>query len=154
MSAPALPVRAATLDDLPTVLALMQAFYAEERLRFDPTATQRAVRTLLGDATCGAVLLLGEDAELGYVALTRGFSLEQGGHYALLDELYVAPSARGQGFGAQALEVAAAQARAWGVAVLRLEVQRHNPRAKALYLRASFVDDHRDLLSLALCASH
>lgn len=153
MSAPALAVRAATPDDLPTVLALMQAFYAEERLRFDPAATQGAVHTLLDDAACGAILLLGAEAELGYVALTRGFSLEQGGHYVLLDELYVAPSTRGQGLGAQALEVAAAHARTWGASVLRLEVQHHNPRAKALYLRAGFVDGHRDLLGLDLHTS-
>ncbi|MGO3128325.1 MAG: GNAT family N-acetyltransferase [Luteimonas sp.] len=139
--------RIATLDDLPAVLAMMRAFYVEDRLHFDEVATPRAVSALLSDPGCGALLLLGAD---GYMALTRGFSLEQGGHHALLDELYIAPAARGRGLGAQALEIASAQARVWGVAVLRLEVHHHNPRAKALYLRAGFSDGHRDTLALDL----
>jgi len=142
--------RIATQGDLPAVLAMMRAFYVEDRLHFDDVATPRAVSTLLADPGCGALLLLGADGTDGYLALTRGFSLEQGGHHALLDELYIAPPARGRGLGAQALEIASAQARVWGVAVLRLEVHHHNPRAKALYLRAGFVDGHRDTLALDL----
>lgn len=145
--------RVATPDDLPAALALVQAFYAEERLRFDPVATPRAMSRLLTDPACGALLLLGQDGNAGYLALTRGFSLEQGGHYALLDELYLIPDARGRGLGAHALGIAAAHARSWGVSMLRLEVQHHNPRAKALYLRAGFVDGHRDTLGLELGAS-
>ncbi|TDK32840.1 GNAT family N-acetyltransferase [Luteimonas terrae] len=148
----ALPARAATPADLPALLAMMRAFYAEDRLRFDETATPRAIEALLADPACGVVLLLGETGAAGYLALTRGFSLEQAGHYALLDELYIAPEARGRGLGAQALALAAAQARDWGVDVLRLEVHHHNPRAKALYLRAGFVDTHRDTLVLAVGA--
>lgn len=142
--------RIATLDDLPTVLAMMRAFYSEDRLHFDDVATPRAVSALLSDPGCGALLLLGADGADGYMALTRGFSLEQGGHHALLDELYIAPAARGRGLGAQALALASTQARTWGVAVLRLEVHHHNPRAKALYLRAGFVDGIRDTLALDL----
>lgn len=142
--------RIASPEDLPAVLALMRAFYAEEQLHFDPVATPRAVSALLADPACGALLLLGQDGTAGYLALTRGFSLEQGGHYALLDELYIAPRTRGRGLGAHALTLAAVQARSWGVSVLRLEVQHHNPRARALYLRAGFVDGHRDTLDLEL----
>lgn len=149
---PATPLvsRIATLDNLPAVLTMMRAFYIEDRLHFDESATPRAVSALLSDPGCGALLLLGADGTDGYLALTRGFSLEQGGHHALLDELYIAPAARGRGLGAQALELASTQARTWGVAVLRLEVHHHNPRAKALYLRAGFVDGIRDTLSLDL----
>jgi len=151
--APTMPARLATRDALPAVLAMMRAFYAEDRLHFDEVATPRAVSTLLDDASCGAVWLLGELGDAGYVAMTRGFSLEQGGSFALLDELYIQPSARGRGLGAQALALAEIQARAWHVAVLRLEVNHHNPRAKALYLRAGFVDSHRDTLVLDLHAA-
>ncbi|MFL6585726.1 MAG: GNAT family N-acetyltransferase [Luteimonas sp.] len=144
--------RIATLDDLPAVLAMVRAFYIEDRLHFDDVATPRAVSALLSDPDCGALLLLGANGTDGYLALTRGFSLEQGGHHALLDELYIAPAARGHGLGAQALGIATTQARVWGVAVLRLEVHHHNPRAKALYLRAGFVDGHRDTLACDLDA--
>ncbi|KLJ01331.1 GNAT family N-acetyltransferase [Luteimonas sp. FCS-9] len=153
MTAAPLPARAATPDDRDRVLAMMRAFYAEDRLVFDPAATGAALDALLAEPRHGAVLLLGANADDGYLALTRGFSLEQRGAFALLDELFVAPHARGRGLGAQALALAAAQARAWGVATLRLEVHHHNPRAKALYLRAGFVDGHRDMLTLTLDAS-
>lgn len=150
MSGVSLKVRVATPEDLSVVLAWTQAFYNEEHLQFDPVATPRAVSVLLDNPACGAVLLFGTDAPVGYAALTRGFSLEQRGHYALLDELYIAPHARGRGLAAHALDAAADQARAWGVSMLRLEVLHHNPRAKALYLRAGFVDDRRDMLRLEL----
>lgn len=152
LSLDALAARVATPEDRPAVLALMQAFYAEDRLCFDPIATPRALSTLLADSGCGVVLLLGDDGRAGYLVLSRCFSLEQGGHHALLDELYIAPHARGQGLGGRALALAASYARAWGVAVLRLEVHHHNRRAKALYLRAGFVDGGRDVLAVALQA--
>lgn len=148
----ALAARVATPEDLSAVLALMRAFYAEDRLHFDPIGTPRALSTLLADSGCGVVLLLGEDERAGYLVLSRCFSLEQGGHHALLDELYIAPHARGQGLGARALALAASCARTWGVAVLRLEVHHHNPRAKALYARAGFIDGRRDVLAVALPA--
>ena len=68
----------------------------------------------------------------------------------LIDELYLEPSARGRGLGAALLAAACDWARARGAEVVRLEVNRHNPRAKELYLRNDFRDDDRDILSLAL----
>ena len=40
--------------------------------------------------------------------------------------------------------------RSLGFSVLRLEVNHHNTRAKALYLSAGFQDDSRDILTLPL----
>ncbi|WP_233198756.1 MULTISPECIES: GNAT family N-acetyltransferase [Luteimonas] len=150
----ALQVRPAGPQDEAMLLTLMRAFYAEDRIVFEPVRVTAALRTLLADPDCGAVLLLGDgDAVHGYLAVTRGFSLEHGGRFALLDELYLADAARGRGWGGEALRAAIALARGWQVASLRLEVHHHNPRAKALYARLGFVDDHRDMLSLDLAAS-
>ncbi len=150
---PAVTARPATPADLPALLAMMQAFCAEDRIAFDPARVAAGVRALLAEPALGTILLLGEAADAGYLVLTRGFSLEQGGTYALLDEVFVAPHARGRGVGAGALALAARTARTWGVGTLRLEVHHHNPRAKALYLRAGFRDDHRDLLTRPLAAA-
>jgi len=54
--------------------------------------------------------------------------------------------------GRQALALAAQWARQQGAAVMRLEVNHHNARAKALYLSCGYDDDQRDLLSLDLGA--
>ncbi|MNN58418.1 putative acetyltransferase [compost metagenome] len=68
----------------------------------------------------------------------------------LLDELYLAPAARGRGWGRQALAVARDWAAGQGAAVIRLEVNHHNAKAKRLYLSAGYRDDARDILTLSL----
>jgi len=87
---------------------------------------------------------------VGYAVLAMGFSLEQGGHFALLDELYLTPQGRGRGRGKQALAIIEQRARGRGIARLRLEVNRHNALARRLYLATGYIDDTRDLLTLPL----
>ena len=149
----ALAARPATEADLPALLLMMRSFCAEDRIPFDAARVETAAAALIDDDAHGTILLLGDAADAGYLVLTRNFSLEQGGAYVLLDELFVADHARGRGIGAAALALAARQARAWGAARLRLEVHHHNPRAKALYTRAGFRDDHRDMLTLDLAST-
>lgn len=154
MNAPDLPLsRPARVEDESTVVALMRDFYAEEHLAFDELVTPRAVRELLAQPQSGSILLLSHaNAVVGYLVLTFGFSLEFHGRYALLDELYLIPSARGRGWGKHALELAADTARQAGVAALRLEVNHANTRARATYLKAGFQDNRRDLFTRWLTA--
>jgi len=76
---------------------------------------------LLEDPRNGEVLLWLDEAGtvVGYGALAMGFSLEQGGHFALLDELYLAHAARGRGRGKQALAILEQRANAAGAASRR-----------------------------------
>lgn len=152
--------RMATLADGPEVLARMEAFYAEERLGFDGATQGRALDALLADPALGAVFLLepegaagsaeGRVEAAGYVVLTRGHSLEFGGKFYLLDELYVAPAWRGRGEGGRVVRRAADWAREQGAGALRLEVARENGRARALYERAGLVAEARELMTLRL----
>lgn len=153
MSEPASIARAATRADLSALLDMMRAFYAEDRILFDAARVAAGAGSLIDDPSWGTILLLGAGGADGYLVLTRGFSLEHGGQFALLDELYVAPRARGRGMGLAALALARTQTRQWGIARLRLEVNQHNPRAKALYLRAGFLDDQRDILTCDVTAT-
>lgn len=153
----ALVWRPATLADGPDALDSMRAFYAEERLPFDPALQGSALDALLADPSLGSVFLLrhdplgpGTDAILGHLVLTRGHSLEFGGRFLLLDELFLAPAIRGRGEGKRALAFAAARARETGAHALRLEVSHENHRARAAYLRAGFVAEARDLMTLRL----
>lgn len=151
---PTLAWQPATLADGPAALDLMQAFYAEEKIPFDGATQGRALDALLSDPSLGGVFLLqtegaADKAEpLGHLVLTRGHSLEFGGRFLLLDELYLAPSIRGRGEGRRALDFAARQARAAGAQALRLEVSRENHRARAAYHRVGFVAETRDLMTL------
>jgi GNAT superfamily N-acetyltransferase len=144
-------IRPARVEDEPAVVALMRDFYAEEHLVFDELATPRAVHELLACPALGSIhLFTHAGSVVGYFALTCGFSLEFHGRYALLDELYLIPPARGRGGGRHALDVAAETARAAGVAALRLEVGQANLRVRSTYLKSGYQDDRRDLFTRRL----
>jgi GNAT superfamily N-acetyltransferase len=135
------------------VLGLMEAFYAEERLTFSVGAAQIAVNALLANSGLGRIFLLknGADSDasdvLGHLVLTWGFSLEFGGRYALIDELYLKPALRGLGYGRIGIDLAARWAREHAAASLRLEVNRTNAHAREVYLRLGFHADRRDLFT-------
>ena len=147
--------RLATPADFPRILAMLRAFYLEDRIAYVPTLVDPGLRALLAEPGHGAVLLLESDEvpEAGYASLGWCFSVEQGGRFLLLDELYLAPAARGRGWGRQALALARDWAHAQGASVMRIEVNHHNARAKTLYLSAGFRDDERDILTLPLAAT-
>lgn len=139
----------ATAEDEAVVLALMEGFYREERLVFSEEAARRAVKELLGRLELGRVFLLRDTTGKahGHLVLTFGFSLEFGGRFMLLDEVFIEPELRGRGYGKEAVEFAASWARDQGVGALRLEVNRANTHAREVYLKRGFRDDARDLFT-------
>lgn len=149
-AAPALALRPVRHGELPELLDMLRRFYVEDRIPLDEPRVRRGLEQLLADAALGAVLFAEAKGErVGYLVLGWCFSIEQGGRHVLVDELYLEPAARGRGLGSTLLAAACDWARGQGAEVARLEVNRHNPRAKALYLRHGFRDDDRDILSLA-----
>ena len=149
-AAPALALRPVRHGELPELLDMLRRFYVEDRIPLDEPRVRRGLEQLLADAALGAVLFAEAEGErVGYLVLGWCFSIEQGGRHVLVDELYLEPAARGRGLGTALLAAACDWARGQGAEVARLEVNRHNPRAKALYLRHGFRDDDRDILSLA-----
>ncbi|MEN1940612.1 GNAT family N-acetyltransferase [Luteimonas sp. MJ246] len=145
-----LVLRPVTHDGLPALLGMLRRFYAEDRIPLDEPRVRRGLEQLLGDASLGGALFAEVGGErVGYLVLGWCFSIEQGGRHMLIDELYVEPAARGRGLGGALLAAACDLARGQGAELARLEVNRHNPRAKALYLRHGFRDDDRDILSRA-----
>lgn len=146
-----LTLRAAVSGDLEQLLDMLQRFYAEDRIVLDAARVRRGIDQALSDPELGAILLAEHQGQcVGYLLMGWCFSIEQGGRHVLIDELYLAPAARGQGLGEALLAEACEWARGRGAEVVRLEVNRHNPRAKALYLRAGFRDDERDILTRVL----
>ena len=140
-----LPLTAAALE---SALALMHAFYTEEALEYVEPRARRALELLLADPARGKFIFIHRDERpAGYFVITAGFSLEFAGPFALLDEFYVAPTERGMGLGALALEHIFLTARSLGVAAIRLEVDRANPRVRAFYERSGFVAHDRDLMT-------
>lgn len=143
--------RPATAFDLPALLELQETFYRSEGYPFFSGVAARAMEQLAGDARAGRLFVIEWRGEVvGYLAVTFGFSLEFGGRDAFVDELYIAPAARGQGLGKQALAVAEEACREAGIGALHLEVEHGNEPALALYTRSGFVEHTRHLMTRRL----
>ena len=145
--------RLAAEADLPALVELQRDFYAHEGIVFNAAAALQAMRTLISDPALGRLVVIeDEHAIAGFAAIMFGFSLEFRGRSAILDELYVVPSARARGLGTGALRFAEEICVEAGVQVLQLEVERTNIRAQSLYQRNGFFDRGNHLLSKHLCS--
>jgi GNAT superfamily N-acetyltransferase len=107
-----------------------------------------AIRQLLEQPEIGKIPIFRHQGEAaGYLVATTGFSIEFGGRFVLLDELFILPAFRGRGLWKAGL----AEIERWAAAIhascIRLEVNHHNKKARATYLKAGFIDDRRDLLT-------
>jgi GNAT superfamily N-acetyltransferase len=137
-----------TAGGLDRVLAMMAQLYAQASSAFDAARARQATERLLAEPEFGGVWTIDmEGTPAGYLVLLLGYSLEFGGRFGLLDELFVEEAWRGSGIGTQALAFADAQCRARGWPALRLEVGRENQRAISLYRRAGFQMHDRCLMT-------
>ena len=136
--------------DLPLLERFVRAYYVEDRHSFDENRQPAALAALAAGEPFGRgwVTLL-DGHPVGYVVLSWGFSIEAGGREACLDEFYLVPEVRGRGLGGRVLVLVEAEARAFGVRRIFLEVERHN-RVIGLYRRAGYADHDRVLMSKRL----
>ncbi len=135
----------ATLDQ---ALAMMRSFYTEEVLEYREQRARAALEQLLAQPEFGGLWFIQADSQpVGYFVLTVCCSLEFGGRFALLDEFFVESANRGGGIGARVLQAVEEEAARMGVAAVRLEVDRLNPRVRAFYARSGFVPHERDLMT-------
>jgi ribosomal protein S18 acetylase RimI-like enzyme len=142
----------AQLSDASELLPLVEGFQREEGYPAGDAALRDSLTALLADPRAGAVLIARRGGRaIGYAALCFGFSIEFRGRDAFVDEIYLAPEARGAGLGRALLRALEAEARACGVRQLHLEVEQHNEAARRLYLQEGFGANGRELLGKSLC---
>ena len=140
--------RPINLEDADRVVAMMAQLYADSASPFDRMRARRAMEKLLGEPEFGGVWMIDLDGALaGYVVVLLGYSLEFGGRFGLLDELFIAQDYRGNGLGSEALAFADQQCKARGWQALRLEVGQENLRAQSLYRRSGFEMHDRFLMT-------
>ena len=146
-------VRPAGPADVPTLVGLMQTFYAEADFPLPAAPAAAAFGALLADPHLGGAWLAWENGDpVGHLVLTLCFSMEYGGLRGFIDDLYVRPAARGQGVGAALLSAARAEAARRGVRALHVEVGPDNDVARRLYGRADYADSGHLLLTSPLAA--
>ena len=88
----------------------------------------------------------------GYAFLVSFWSNELGGEICTIDELYLEPPARSQGYGSQLVDALRAAPSLWPrrPVALELEVSPLNPRARALYERLGFAVKRNTTMRLNL----
>lgn len=133
-------IRPLTQKDFDCVLDMMRVFYASEALLVHPE--EAVLRKTLTDAITGSPYLeaFGFEAEgvlAGYGMVATSYSTEAGGLCAWIEDIYIAPSHRGKGFGSSFLEFVWQRYRN-RVVRIRLEAEPENERAMAVYRKAGF----------------
>ena len=144
-------IRPATANDVPALVALMTAFYAEADYPLPAGPAARAFHTLLADHRLGGIWLAEVDgAAVGHAVLTLSFSMEYGGLRGFVDDLYVSPAVRGRGVGLALLGAVRSACAERGVRALHVEVGPENATARRLYARAGYAESGHLLLTLPL----
>lgn len=144
-------LRQAELRDTDLLVELMAEFYAESGYPLNREEARTAFDRLLRNPSLGRVWILCDaSTDVGYLVLTLGYSMEYGGLSAFIDDFFVRAPYRGRGTGRSALAAVRRFAEDLGVRAIHLEVARDNDPAQALYRKAGFTGNDRQLLTLSL----
>ena len=129
-----------TVGDIPSIVALMETFYAIDGYAIDCDITIDNFDLFINNPQFGQAWLIrnGEDV-LGYMIVTYFFSFEFKGLVGILDELFVGEKARGMGLGKLAVEFVTSYLESKNCKMILLEVEEHNERAIHLYKKSGFV---------------
>lgn len=145
-----LTIRRIDLSALDRVAPLFDDY---RRFYGQPADLQRATDFLRERLERGeSAILLAERAAtaVGFTQLYPMFSSVRTARVWILNDLYVAATARRGGVGRALLDAAAGFARAEGAAGLSLETSRDNAAARALYRAAGWHEDASQWYSLAV----
>ena len=131
------PVRRARVDDAEAVAVLLNDFNIE----FDtpspgPEVLAARLRHLLSEPHTFA--LLGGDPAQGLALVTLRPNVWYPGPVALLDEMYVAPTARGAGIGGAIIDRLIEECRAAAVSAIEINVDESDVDAQRFYERHGF----------------
>ena len=136
-----LTIRRATDADIARIAPLFDAYRAFYGQPSDVARADAFLRERLARGE-SALLLAERDGEaLGFTQLYPMFSSVRTARLWLLNDLFVADSARRQGVARGLLDAAAAVAREQGAAGLMLETGRDNGPTRALYRAAGWNED-------------
>jgi GNAT superfamily N-acetyltransferase len=94
-------IRAATLDDVPTILSLIRDLAEYERAPNEVVATEEGLREVLFGARPAAEVVLALEGKkpVGFAVFFHNFSTWLGRPGLYLEDLFVRPDARGKGYG-------------------------------------------------------
>ena len=123
-------IRPITPSDAPAVLQMLHALVAEDKGTI--ASTPQSLRHAMGQA-----LLHGVIHPQGMALYFPDYSTHRGQPGLYIQDLYVAPQARGTGL-ARALIAAAVQHQSWGARYITLGVSPDNTQATRFYAKCGF----------------
>jgi GNAT superfamily N-acetyltransferase len=103
------PIRSASVADVPDILRLIRALAEYEKLSHEVVATEAALaRALFGPRPAAEVLLAEQDGRsVGFALFFQNFSTFLGKPGIYLEDLFVEPAFRGRGIGRDLLRAIA-----------------------------------------------
>ena len=135
------------IADIEIITQMMQDFYAIDNYPMDVEVTKTLFQEFITNEHLGkSWLIYSENEIVGYIILTFIFSFEYGGKIAFLDELFIKETARGKGFGKEAIQFIQGEVPKLSLKLLYLEVEPHNENAQKLYLAHDFELHNRKLM--------
>ena len=133
--------------DISTITQMMQDFYAIDNYPMDVEETKTLFQEFITNENLGkSWLIFSENEIVGYIILTFIFSFEYGGKIAFIDELFIKETARGKGFGKEAIQFIQGEVPKLSLKLIYLEVEPHNENAQKLYLAHDFELHNRKLM--------
>ena len=135
------------IADIEIITQMMQDFYAIDNYPMDIEVAKTLFQEFITHEHLGkSWLIYSENEIVGYIILTFIFSFEYGGKIAFVDELFIKETARGKGFGKEAIQFIQREVPKLSLKLLYLEVEPHNENAQKLYLAHDFELHNRKLM--------
>jgi GNAT superfamily N-acetyltransferase len=131
-------VTVATEQDLPELLELVRAYL--DFYEVDPSDESMLAlsRSLIADPELEGVQFIaraGDGTAIGFASLFWTWATTRGGRLGVMNDLYVAPQARGSGAAEALIEACRARCEQRGAVALEWQTAIDNHRAQALYER-------------------
>lgn len=130
----------ATEADIPALSDLLSILFTQEaEFKPDDAAQRRGLGMIIGNPQSGAILVAREGTQLlAMVNLLFTVSTALGERVAMLEDMVVAPAARGTGVGSALLQHAIAFAQQQGARRITLLTDHDNTVAQQFYAKAGF----------------
>jgi ribosomal protein S18 acetylase RimI-like enzyme len=126
------PARAGEVEELLPLMRAYCDFYASSP---SDAGLREMARALISDPEQGALFVARRGEMIGFAAMGWKWSSTRGARIGVLEDLFVTPEARGQGFAEALIEACAGRCRERGAPVLEWYTAPDNDRAQAVYDR-------------------
>jgi GNAT superfamily N-acetyltransferase len=131
-------IAVAAEGDLPELLTLMRGYCDFYEVSPSDEALLAMSRALIADPAREGLQLIARDEQgkaIGFATIFWSWSTSHAARIGIMNDLFVAPSARGTGLAEALIAECVERARSRGAAVLTWQTAPDNDRAKAVYER-------------------